>query len=326
MGECVSRRQVLASAGLTAIGGVAGLGLSTVQGASGWSEVMSPTAKTLYEVVDTATGPFAVGQSGSVIHRTSSGWEMPVSDGPSGNNKTLLGAAVTDGGARLWMARKSGVLGEYDVETGTMTDWSQPTGISNVFHDVEVVGRVDNEELHLTMGSGMTLYGKRTDNGTFDWETKDTGGSDTLTAVDFRTKSDGLVVSNGGNVYETRSSNSGGGWTWVQSGIDDAVNPLFDVINGSNHAHVGGDNGQIWRGDYDCALWTPHSAGSKGVQAVERRNGVFLGAGDSGRVFEREESFNRWVASETPVGNTLLGVVLGEPDIAVGNSGTVIER
>ncbi|MFB6221114.1 MAG: hypothetical protein ABEH90_06710 [Halolamina sp.] len=307
------------------MGGVAGVGLSAVQGASGWSEVSSPTAKTLYEVVRTDNGPYAVGGSGTVIHRTSSGWEMPISDGPSGNNKTLLGAAVTDDGARLWMAGKSGVLGEYDVTTGTLTDWSQPNGTSNVFYDVEVTGSVDNERVHLTMGSGMTLYGKRQSNGEFAWETKDTGGSYTITAVDFHTKSDGRVVSDGGNVYETQST-SDGGWKWVEIGIEEAVNPLFDIVSEPNHAYIGGDNGQIWRGDYDCALWTPHSAGSKGVQALVRRNGVFLGAGDSGRVFEREGSFNRWVANETPVGAALLGCALGDPDIGVGKSGTIIER
>jgi hypothetical protein len=317
---------MLASAGITMAGGIQGAGFGTLAETSDWSEVDSPTEKTLYEVVTTVNGAYAVGESGNLIHRAASGWEVTISDGPTGNNKTLLAAGVTDDGERLWMCGKSGVLGEYDVSSDTLTDWSSPGGISDVFYDVEVTGPVNDEQIHLAMGSGKTLYGKRTDNGKFEWETKDTGGSYRINAIDFHTQSTGYAVSEGGGVYETQSKDSGSGWQWVRIGIDDAVNPLYDVVSGTENVYVGGDNGQIWRGDNGCRLWTPHSAGSNGVQALVRRNGEFLGAGGSGRVFGREGVFNEWVFHETPVGMDLLGCLIGDPDILVGKGGTILER
>lgn len=259
----------LASSGIAA-------GVRPVLAAAEWSEVLSPTSKTLYEVVGTDAGPFDVGESGTVIHRASSGWEMTISDGPRGQNKTLLGAGVTDGGDRLWMAGKSGTLGEYDVSTGELTDWSTPSGISNVFYDVEVTGTVDEtERIYLTMSSGNVLVGERTGESTIEWSKHDTGGSNTLTAVDFHTATDGHVVSDSHNAFQT----SDGGKTWTDVSPQDAQNPFYTVVSGRDHVYVGADNGQIWRRDCDCDNWTPTDLGSNKLYTIAGRGDDKLVAG-----------------------------------------------
>lgn len=321
MGDRLSRRQVLTSVGLAAVGGAASIGLDAVVGASKWQQVSSPTSKTLYEVVDTVNGPYAVGGSGVVIHRGSGGWEMTISDGPSGQNKTLYGAAVTDGGDRLWMCGSSGRLGEYDVSSGELTNWSNPKGVGNTFTDVEVTGTVgEKERIYLTMGSGKVVVGKRESKKNIEWNIHDTGGGYTLNAVDFHGYKAGRVVSNGHNVYETTD----GGKTWSKIGLEQAQNPLYGLVSGQDHVWATGGNGQVWRHDCTCHVWTPHSAGSKDVNELERRNGKFLGAGGSGRIVELVD--DQWVARNTPVGNALLGCLIGDTDIAVGKSGTIIER
>lgn len=316
-----TRRQVVTTAGAAGVALLSGVGLNSVLGASRWVEVSSPTSKTLYEVVRTDAGPYAVGGSGVVIHRTADGWQTVISDGAKGQNKTLHGAAVTDDGNRLWMCGSSGALAEYDVSSGTLTNWSNPNGIGNTFTDVEVTGTVaEKERIYLTMGSGKVVIGKRESKSNIEWDVHDTGGGTTLNAVDFHDDTAGRVVSNGHRVFETTD----GGKTWTKIGLDQAQNPLEGLVSGTDHVWTTGGNGQVWRHDCNCHIWTPHSAGSKDIYEIERRNGRFLACGGSGRIIEQVDS--QWIAKNTPVGNALLGCAIGDTDIAVGKSGTIIER
>ena len=91
-----TRRGALETAGVAVLGGVLGMASSAVA-EQGWTRVESPTGKSLTGVEFTDAGPYASGGSGVIIHRTGGGWETVVEDGPTGQSKTLNGAAVTDG-------------------------------------------------------------------------------------------------------------------------------------------------------------------------------------------------------------------------------------
>lgn len=322
MSQRFSRRQVLGSAGL-ALGGVAaGAGLDAASGSGGWSVVDSPTGKTLRGITRAADGAYAVGTSGEFLHRANDGWETVFADGPTGNNKTLYGVDRTEDGSGVWMAGSSGRLAEYDVDTGEVTTHTKPAGVGNTFTDVAAAGPADDERVLATMGSGKLVYGKHEGDDPWEWEVKETSGSYTLTAVDMHSRDVGRVVSKGSGVYETRD----GGRKWSDVSPDDASNAFYTVISRPDEIHVGGDNGQIWRQDCDCRLWTPHSASSKAVRGLSARDGTFLGAGDGGRVFERSGPLDEWEAASTPAGDVLLGCSSGDTDIAVGKGGTIVER
>ncbi|PSP73486.1 hypothetical protein BRC86_09165, partial [Halobacteriales archaeon QS_3_64_16] len=107
---------------------VAGLGLltSTVAGATGWTTAETPVASTLYDVEYTTNDAYAVGGGGVVIHRTSDGWTKVLDGGPTGDSNTLKGSDTTDDRERLWFVGNSGAIGEYDVTTGNLNDYSAP--------------------------------------------------------------------------------------------------------------------------------------------------------------------------------------------------------
>lgn len=316
----VTRRQLLAGVGAAGIG-LTGVGVTEVL-AGDWTLVESPVSKTLYEVVRADDGPYAVGGSGSLIHRSGGSWQTVLSDGPTGNNKTLRGAAVTDDESRVWMCGSSGRLAEYDVSSGEVIDHSKPNGTSPTFYDVAVTGIAgEDERVYATKGSGEVLVGSRGRTGLFEWEYKDTGGSYTVTGVDFHTDKKGRVCTNGHHVFETTD----GGRTWTKLGLEEAQNPFNDIVSLENHVYVAADNGLVWRLDCTCMVWTPLQAGTKDVQGLSYRLQEFLGAGASGQVFFPEPE-GTWGTQETPSGSVLLSASPGDLDICVGKSGTIVER
>ncbi|WP_245799927.1 hypothetical protein [Haladaptatus litoreus] len=44
---------------------------------------------------------------------------------------------VTDDGNRIWFVGGSGVIGEYDVETETLTNYSAPKGKTSTWEDLQ---------------------------------------------------------------------------------------------------------------------------------------------------------------------------------------------
>ncbi|MFB6128088.1 MAG: WD40/YVTN/BNR-like repeat-containing protein [Halolamina sp.] len=320
MGLGLSRRSLLTGVGSVAAASVAGTLLDATRATDGWSAVPSPTEKTLYDVAAASDATHAAGASGVVIRRGSDGWTVVLADGPSGNSETLEGVDATDDGLRLWIVGASGRLGSYAVTDDTVRDRSAPGGFGGDLHDVAVVGPVGSERVYAAAGSGTLLVGTRATDGTFDWSVVDTDGTNAVTAVDFRTAEADHAVTTGPGVFGTTD----GGATWTAVTPADAAGRFFAVTSGSEVLRVGVDDGRIWRRDCECALWTPLRAGSKAVRAVAERDGRLLGAGEGGRVFERRR--DGWTAVDTPVGNVLLGALPGSTDVAVGNSGTILER
>lgn len=335
MGGSYSRRQLLEVAGVAGLGSVLGM-VSTAVAKQQWQRVESPIAKTLSAVEYTDDGAYASGGSGFIIRRSDDGdWEPIVESGPTGQSKTLHGAAVTADAERYWVAGSSGVIGEYDPETATLYDHSKPLGINSTFNCIGVHGSVGDERIYLGKASGEVVVGSRGDDGEIDWLLSDTGSGYAVQAVDFQLGSgQGYVSTSGGGVYRTTDA----GGSWARVGVETAETGYSAILTEDrttpNHVYVGGGAGRILRLDCDCLRWTPTEAGNKRVHSLESNNKGqrFLGAGGSGRVYHKADASDGagWKVTDTSTGNALLAAAPAdsgsEVDIVVGNSGTIMER
>lgn len=314
-----TRRQFLRAAGV----GVLALGGCTSDDGNDaeWIAVESPTEMTLYDVVMTRKGPYAVGEGGRIVARRGDGWRVVVEAGPSGARNALRGASVTDNGRHLWVAGDSGVVGVYDVDAGSMTDHSAPKGMTSTWEAVAVVGLADAEVVSLANGSGEVVRATHAD-GRVEWsDPVKPGGGSSITSVEFTGRGFGFVIDTSSNVFQTVD----GGETWRRIGIRRGSVNLHDIAPlQSNEIDVVGDAGSIF--GYNGFTWTRSRAGENALLAVERERHRGLAVGDSGGVFRLTP--DGWRRERASNGESLHGVCLGtteHPAISVGESGTVVE-
>lgn len=105
-----------------------------------WATAETPTSNAMFDATYGSDGAYAVGGGGYLLRRTDGGWATVTEDGPTGNGSDLYGIDATDDGRRIWFVGASGVIGEYDVRDGTMTDRSQPNDATSNFNDAAVSG------------------------------------------------------------------------------------------------------------------------------------------------------------------------------------------
>ncbi|WP_267639415.1 hypothetical protein [Haloarchaeobius amylolyticus] len=328
MDESPSRRTVLKglAAGLaTATVGTSAASAATGDSASGWTVAETPTGKALHDVVYTDAGAFAVGGGGIVLERTETGWTKVIDGGPTGNGNDLYGADVTDDGERLWFVGASGAIGEYDVAAGVLTDHSAPNDYTNNFNAVSVTGTADEANVYIADDSGIEHYSFA--NGTTGtWDYTKPGSGAALTAIDFHDTRSGHVVDTNGKVFATDD-----GATWDVVGIADANVNFYGVdSDGPDDVWVAGGGGMVfhWTG----SRWVPTDLGDKSLRDVEVVtstaadgdavcDGYTVGGG--GAVYDLTDDV--WSQDQTPTGSNLKAVARGEPTIAVGAGGTIIE-
>ena len=149
------------------------------------------------------------------------------------------------------------------------------------------------------MSSGQVVVGKRNGGGqNFNWMISDTGSGYTVTASDFTVGTgleSGFVCTNGGEVFRTDD----GATSWSYLGYDRSQTSYSAIMAEEcdrRQVYVGGDSGRLLRRDCGCGNWTPTTAGSKRVYSLEADNNGehYLGAGGSGRVYERSEDGAGW--------------------------------
>jgi hypothetical protein len=316
----------LAAASTATAGGLLTLG-SPVAGQStdDWTVAESPTEKTLNSAAETLEGPFAVGAGGDVLARRQSGWQKVVEYGPQARSRRLTGADVTDDGRAIWFVGGSGVIGEYRVDTETLTNYSAPKGKTSTWEDCAVVGTAgENERLYFVNGSGELLVGVRQDSGAVKYQdvTKPGGGS-TIPGIDFRARKAGHVCSTSQLVSETTD----GGKNWQRIGIDFSGEGFFDIASvEAKDVNVAAGNGIVYR--YDGFRWTPHviDGERQAIRGIDRDSENGLAAGDGGKVYERQ-SAGQWKRFQTSAKAQLQGVARGKThDVAVGAGGTIVER
>ncbi len=284
-----------------------------------WTRVKANVDNTIYDVAYTSEGAYAVAGGGILLERQSDAWVKVLDDGPSSNGNDLLGLDVTDDSTHLWLVGASGAIGEYDVTTGSLTDRSAPMDVTNNFTGVAVTGQSGSARVTVTGASGKVYYSA--DNGASGtWNENTPGSGAGLRAVDFYAGTEGHLVDGNQTVFETTD-----GETFSEIGIADADVGVEGVdSDASDDVWVAGGGGTVFRWDGD--EWTPTDLGDPGLADIEVADDDQSGytVGVSGAVFHFDGS--DWARKETPTGQNLEAIVQGDPPIAVGASGTILER
>lgn len=280
-----------------------------------WVEAGSPTDETLSDVVATDAGAYAVGTGGVVLARGEE-WRTVLDHGPSAESNALRGVDATDGGNAVWFTGDGGTLARYDAEAGRHTDHSAPAGITDNWVDVAVAGPAGEEGIYLVNGSGQVLAGEF-DGGEPEWaEAVKPGSGSSMSAIEFIEGGTGYCCDTNSGVYETD------GEDFERIGIEDGGS--FTALAGADPESlaVAAADGTVQR--YDGSVWTPLHAAEVALDALSTDGTTWLAAGDGGTI--RELVDGSWEPRETPIEANLHGVAVGEPSIAVGAEGTILER
>jgi len=317
-GPTLTRRTALRTIGAGVVGVTAATG-ATAADEAGWTVAETPTGNTLYGVVRTVDGVYAVGAGGVVIRRTDAGWEKVLDGGPTGNGNSLYGAGVTDDRERLWFVGSSGAIGEYDVTTGVLTDRSAPNDVTNNFNDVAVRGPAGEANVYVAGDSGK-IYSSFENGETGTWDATTPGSGSNVNALDFFGDRAGHAVDGNKTVFETAD-----GGVYGKTGIADANVNFYGVdSDGADDVWVCGGGATVFR--WNGSRWRTADLGDASLRDIEvdDADGAGLTVGGGGTVFEFDGS--AWRRLDTPIGQNLEAVVRGDRDVAVGAGGTVIER
>lgn len=286
-----------------------------------WTEADSPTGETLSGATYGADRPYAVGDGGQVLARESTGWEIVVDKFPGGAANTLTCADASIQGEKVWFAGSSGAVGKYDTATGEVSDYSAPDGKTSTWEAIAVAGAAGSETIYLANGSGEVLVGQNSVRSVTWGTASKPGGGSSIKGADTLDASTGYFSDTNAKVYETTDS----GDSYDTIGIDGGSVGLYGVgaVSRDDISVAGGD-GSIFR--YNGAVWTKLAVSSKEFNGIERDGENGLVVGGSGRIYRR--TWNGWEREETNNGNTLNSVTIGtsRPDVAVGSSGTILER
>lgn len=322
-----TRRTFMKFAGATA-GTAISLGVagSAAAGKYSWEEVSSPTSSVIYDAVTTQEGPYAVGASGDVFARRVDGWEKVLDKGPTVKSNPLRSCDVTSDGRNLWFCGGSGVVGQYDVLEEEVTDYSAPKDKTSTWEAVAASGTAGDDFVGLANGSGEFLPGRKNDLGGMDWgDVIKPGGGSSIKGIDFLDEKVGYVCDTTSKIYETTD----GGANWETIGLSGSGSVALYGITAitQDRLYATGGDGSIFR--YNGAVWTKTDAGGTILYDIEFKDSDGLAAGGSGNLFEYRER-QGWTQEDTPTSATLRGVALdvtgSYPDVAVGSSGTIIER
>lgn len=287
-----------------------------------WTLVQSTTDNTIHDVAITSEGAYAVAEGGILLERTQEEWIKVVDGGVSGNGNDLLGIAKTDNGNRLWMVGASGAVGEYNVSTGNLNDYSQPMDASNNFNDVAVTRNPENTNIYISGDSGK-MYHNFDDGQEGMWQSVTPGNGSAINAVGFFNDRQGHIVDANQSVLNTQD-----GGTWNKVGIADAdVDFLGIDSDGSSDVWVSGGNGMIFR--WNGSEWTPITVAEATLMDIEIGADNQSGYAVGGNATVISYNGSAWSSQDTPTTENLNAVVQGSdtmPDIAVGAGGTILER
>jgi len=294
---------------------VLAIAMSSVGAAQDWNDEATPTGENLYGVETTSNGTFAVGTGGEVIQRTGSGWVLTTDTGPSGNSNELYGVDATDDGDTIWFVGLSGAVGEYDVVSGQLNDYTNPGELStNNFNDVAVKKQSGSAAVYIAAADGKVYYTQ--DNGT-NWNEVTPASGSEINAIDFFDDQIGHLVDANKQVYETTD----GGNSWTKIGIQGAGESFLDVDSEStSDVRVTTANGSVYR--YDGSSWTKTQVSENELRGIEQNGGSGYVVGGNGSVYRL--SSGSYSQEGTTTTNLLRDVTLGSPNVSVGDSGTAL--
>ena len=283
-----------------------------------WTAVETPTSRTLNAAATASTGPVAAGRNGLLLERTDDAWTTVTRNGPGGDGSDLTTLGVTDDGDRVWMAGASGALGTYDVRAGERTDRTAPDDVTDDFTALSVAGSPGDEHVYLGDSSGTVHVS--TDGGE-SWTHLTPGSGATIHGLDCYGPASAVLVDGAGAAFETAT-----GTDWHRAGVDAEgrlaavdADGADDVTVVGARVHERTDTG--WHAtDVTGATLTDVAVCSCGCVHAVGANGTI--AHQPGEEMGNDGGWE--VSSPTDV--TLHGVALGYPHVAVGASGTILER
>jgi len=290
-----------------------------------WREVECPFEKALYGVVDTVKGPYAIGDGGTVVADRGGGWEIIFDDGPRTRDNQLRGLDVTDDGKRIWFAGSSGALGCYDVVGRRKYDYSNPNEKTSTWEGITVAGQAGAEKVLVANGSGEILP-FTVDGFDEDWKpvSKPASKGSNVAALAASPDGVGYAVDTSGNAFRTTADDG-----WEDIGIVNAQVKFYDIFAGEKgRVYVAAGDGRVYRYDDSYRDWTPIGVAEKSLRAFDIERGDtnrMVAIGDGGTIYERAGR-DRWEQIPSPTGDRLFDVALGETDVVVGNSGTILTR
>ncbi len=286
-----------------------------------WTTVDTPTDAMLTDVAVTDSGGVAVG-IGGVVLTAPDDWELTLEDGPGAQGQDLRAVDATADGSVAWVVGDGGTVGRLAIETGRQTDHSAPDDRTDNLTGVAVAGRIGEETIFLTNGSGEVIRGQYSDGG-LTWEPPVTPGSgSSLSGVTLVDIDLGYCCDTNAGVFETTD----GGETFETIGIDGTDGTLTDVVAaGQGDCYASTDAGIVHR--YDGRTWTPDRVSETALSALASDDGRLVATDDDGTIYDRTGPTTDWERVVTDTRGALTGVAIG-PDrsIAVGVEGTVIER
>lgn len=290
-----------------------------------WHAADSPTGSTLYDVVVSRAGVFAVGEDGVIVGRCHGIWERIDKDSPglevAGN--TLYDAATPADGRNVWFAGSSGAIGVYEPKEQELLDYSHPDHKTSTWETIAVSGTKGNEDIFVGNGSGELLRGRR-DGRKINWlDIREPEGGSTLVDLEFPTANVGFLADSAGEV--NRTTNAGDSWNDI--GVRGADHALHSIgAADQKTVFVSADAGAIYR--YNGTTWTEMNAGEAsvhGIDIVDRETGLSCTTG--GAVYSLDGG--SWTRKRAGDGTVLHSIVYGNeaaPHVAVGGSGAILER
>jgi hypothetical protein len=288
-----------------------------------WRAVESPFEKTIYEVVSTAAGPYAIGDGGTLLANRDGEWEVILDDGPRTRDNQLRGLAVTDEGERIWFAGSSGALGCYDVGSRRKFDYSNPDEMTSTWEGITVAGQRGSEKVLVANGSGEILP-FTVDGFDENWgvPSKPAKKGSKVAALAASPDGYGYAIDTSGNAFKTTKDDG-----WEDIGIVNAQVKFYDIYAGTDkRVYVAAGDGRIYRYDDSYHDWTPIGVTDKSsLRAFDVHGDQLVVLGNGGNIFQRSGD-ERWEPVHSNTENTLYDVALGDPDVAVGASGTIIQR
>ena len=289
-----------------------------------WQTVETPFSTDLFEVVNTTKGPYAVGDGGVLAAKRGDDWEIVTDAGPNASQNQLRSLAVTDDGKRLWFLGSSGALGCYDVETSRKSDYSFPMEKTSTWESIAVSGATGEEKVLAGNGSGEILP-FTIDGFDVNWGivSKPDNQGATMSALAADAKGYGYGIDTSGNVFKTTKDDS-----WKRIGINNAQEKFYDVWGGQQgRIYVTAGQGRLYRYDDSYQDWTPIQIAEQGaIQAFDMYDDQMAVIGAGGLMYQRTDGGERWEEIPTRTEETLNDLALGEPDVAVGDEGTVLRR
>lgn len=287
-----------------------------------WSTSYTPFSVDLYDVVQTANGPYAVGGGGTVARKHEGNWEALIQSGPSGQGSVLRTIAVTDEGNRVWFAGASGALGMYDLRKGEKQDYSYSGDATTSWQEIAVSGKAGEERALLANGSGAVVSFAVEGTELSFSEPTEPGQGDTVTALETTSDGVGYAVDDAGKAY--RANPEG----WSSLGTVNAGTTLTDIYaDSTGRILVSATDGQLYKYERAEESWTPIQVARSALLSVDVFQGHVVVLATGATFFTRPVTGNRsWQRTEARTGNNLVALALGYPDVAVGKSGTVVER